>query len=190
MRWCNDRDHEIGSWRYLTKDLSHLITWSRVPHSTLNSLQRGLKVISCSSRGRWQMPLSLFSCWYNLLAFVPLCSWQKLAFPSLFLLLSFLLVFFFLVRSEVISCHVSKQARWSQQWLQSSNESQWAPKGTQEGEEYLLSSSHQTRLLPEVSPREARDVKTQDSGPRQRRCIWKEGFQWAQTLTSSCTEKR
>ena len=28
MSWCTDWDHEIGSWRYLTKDLSHQITWS------------------------------------------------------------------------------------------------------------------------------------------------------------------
>ena len=32
------------------------------------------------------------------------------------------------------------------------------------------------QLFPEVSPREAQDVKTQDSGPRPLRCIWKNDF--------------
>ena len=40
-----------------------------------------------------------------------------------------------------------------------------------------------------MSPKEAQDVKTQDTGPRSPRFIQKEWFQWAQTPTSSHTQK-
>lgn len=45
------------------------------------------------------------------------------------------------------------------------------PKGTQEGEEYLQSSSHQTAAIPTGALRKLRLRKHVDAGPRELRCI-------------------
>ena len=39
--------------------------------------------------------------------------------------------------------------------------------GTQEGNKYLPSSSHQTAATPNCAPEETQDVKTQDTDPRE-----------------------
>ena len=46
------------------------------------------------------------------------------------------------------------------------------------------------QTLPKVSPEERKlRLRKQNAGPRQVRCIWKERFQWAQTLASPHTQK-
>ena len=40
-----------------------------------------------------------------------------------------------------------------------------SPEGTQEGKEYLPSSSHQTAATPYGNPEETHDVKIQNTGP-------------------------
>ena len=75
---------------------------------------------------------------------------------------------------------------------QQSQPSQWRagePWGNSGRKEYLPSIIAAIRLQspPAVSPEETQDVETQDTGPRQLRCIPKEWFQWARTLASTHT---
>ena len=49
-----------------------------------------------------------------------------------------------------------------------------SPEGTQEGKTTHHLVAIRLQPLPTVSPEEAQDVKTQDPGPRQPRCILKE----------------
>ena len=61
--------------------------------------------------------------------------------------------------------------------------------GTQEGKNTYHLAAIRLQPLPIVSPGETQNVKTQDTGPRQLRCISKEWFQWAYTFASSHTQK-
>ena len=81
--------------------------------------------------------------------------------------------------------HISKQRN---QLLQPSAKGELVcSEGTQKGEEYLPSSSHQTAATPHGEPWGDWDMKTQNTGPEQLRCWSKEWFQWAQTSVSSHT---
>ena len=64
-----------------------------------------------------------------------------------------------------------------------------SPEGTQEGKNTCYLAAIRLQPLPTVNPEKGQDVKAEDTGPRQLRCISKEWFQWAQTLASSLTRK-
>ena len=49
-----------------------------------------------------------------------------------------------------------------------------SPEGTQEGKKTCHLGAIKLQPLPTVSPEETQDVKTQDTGPRELRCISKE----------------
>ena len=56
-----------------------------------------------------------------------------------------------------ISCHISKQRMSQLSAIAATRDSETvSPKGTQEEEEYLASSSHQTVAAPKLSPEESR----------------------------------
>ena len=74
-----------------------------------------------------------------------------------------------------ISCHISKQRMSRSSGTSATANSELvSPDRTQERKEYLLSSSHSLQSLPTVSPEETWDVKIQDTGPGQGRCVSKE----------------
>ena len=72
-----------------------------------------------------------------------------------------------------IPCHISKQTMsWSSATAATANSELVSPDKTQE-REYLPSSSYSLQSLPTVSPEETWDVKIQDTGPGQGRCVSK-----------------
>ena len=117
-----------------------------------------------------------------------------------------------------ISYHVNKQGCQSHKRFWTSKCEFLSLEGTQEGEQYLLFGSHSDQIrsvarscptlcypmncrMPGLPVHQAAAVpygenwdlgrmwKTQDTDPRWLRCIWKEWFQWAQTLASSHTQE-
>ena len=66
-----------------------------------------------------------------------------------------------------------------------------SPKGTERGEGCLRLRSGNFRLqpLPTVSTEELRRWQTQDAGPAERRCLWKEWLQRTQILGRSQAKK-
>ena len=84
-----------------------------------------------------------------------------------------------------ISCHGSKQGGHSQP----SNVSASAPRILRKEKNTFHLPAIRLQPLPPVSPKEAQDVKTQDTGPRLLRFIQKEWSQQAQTLASFHTQK-
>ena len=68
------------------------------------------------------------------------------------------------------------------------NESFWVPRAPRKENNIHYLAPIRLQPLPTVST-ENSGVKTQDTGPRQWRCTWKEWLQWAQALASSHTQK-
>ena len=88
---------------------------------------------------------------------------------------------------------MSQSSAHSHHWLPPSNIS---PGETQERKNTCLpagkqrmSQSSGTAATPQAEPWGNSGPKTQDADPREPRCISKEQFHWAQTLTSSQTKK-
>ena len=69
-----------------------------------------------------------------------------------------------------ISWHISKQGCHHHQWLQPASVSRWALRKLRKEKNI---SNHQTTATPQGKPwgKEAQDVKTKDTGPRELRCI-------------------
>ena len=71
-----------------------------------------------------------------------------------------------------ISCHISKQRMSQASAVVASND--WelvSPEGTQEGKHTCHPAAIRLQPLPTVSPKETRDVKTQDTGTRELRYL-------------------
>ena len=73
-----------------------------------------------------------------------------------------------------ISCHISKQGLAQSLPIAATTEDELvSPEGTQEGSTCCLAAIR-LQSPPTLSPEETRDEKTQDTGPRQLRCVSKE----------------
>ena len=87
-----------------------------------------------------------------------------------------------------ISCHIHKQRMSQSSATAATTDGELvSSEGTQEGKNTFHLAAIRLQPLPMVSLEETQDVKAQDTGPRQMRCISKEWFQWAWTLASSYT---
>ena len=78
LRRCKDWDHEISSWKWLSKDLFHQFPWS-IEHFTLHpELLQGMSEVNSYSstgfnlcRGRWQMPSPSTNLWLTVVKSCP-----------------------------------------------------------------------------------------------------------------------
>ena len=87
-----------------------------------------------------------------------------------------------------VACHISKPKMAQSSATASIADGELvSPEGTQEGKNTCHPAAIRLQPLPTVSPEGTRDVKTQDTGTRELRYLWKEWLQWAQTLVSSHT---
>ena len=80
------------------------------------------------------------------------------------------------------SCHISKQGCSSHQ---PSSVSLYALRELRKENICYLAANNYSLSQCDSWGKEAQDVKTQDTGPKELRCISKEWLQWAQTLASS-----
>ena len=75
-----------------------------------------------------------------------------------------------------ISCHISKQKSHSHQWLQCSSMSWLALWALRKEKNTCDLPAIRLQPLLAVSSKKAQDVKTQDTGSRQLKCIWRSDF--------------
>ena len=113
---------------------------------------------------------------------------EKKGFSSMFSTRKFVLINGIVINGIFPAISRNKGCH-SHQRLQPSKVSRWALRKLRAEKNTCHPAAIRLQPLPAMSPEETRDVKTQDTGPRELRCISKEWFQWAQTLASSQTKK-